>query len=361
MIARGRAAFLARGRAAALSMLLLAAACAPAAAPGAPASTSAAPATAAGAVAQPAAPLKLKVAYPQPSASQTPLWLGQDAGLYAQYGLDVELEYVRTGNTLTRALMAREVDIAAAGGNATMEAILQGIDLVLIASASNSLAFSIYSRPELTGLRDLAGRTVGLYSRGSLTETALRAALETVGLDAERDANLVPLGGAPEVIAALDSGIVQAGVLSAPFTAAARQTGYRELANIADLDIPFAQGALASTRAYVAEQPETVTRFLKAYIAAVKLAFDDPAAAQRTIARYTRTEDPAILEESYRAYAPTWERVPYPTDASIRGVLRWLPTPGAQDADPARFKDERFLRELEASGFVRELYGGPVP
>jgi hypothetical protein len=42
-----------------------------------------------------------------------------------------------------------------------------------------------------------------------------------------------------------------------------------------------------------------------------------------------------------------------------RGVLRWLPTEGAA-ADPAHFKDDRFLRELEASGFVRELYPNGV-
>ena len=50
------------------------------------------------------------------SASQTPLWLAHDAGLYARYGLDVELQYVRTGNTLTKALMALKADFDPSGG-----------------------------------------------------------------------------------------------------------------------------------------------------------------------------------------------------------------------------------------------------
>jgi ABC-type nitrate/sulfonate/bicarbonate transport system substrate-binding protein len=341
----------------------LALGCSPGAAspPASSGSAAGAPGAAGAAAGAPPAPIHVRVAYPQPSASQTPLWVAQDAGLFARYGLDVEMDYVRTGNTLTRALMAREVDIASAGGNAALEAILQGIDLVLIASAANTLTFSIYGRPELGGLRDLAGRTVGLFSRGSLTETALRASLETVGLDAERDMELVPLGGAPEVLAALDSGLVQAGVLSAPFTMVARNQGYRELVDVGELGVPFTQGAIATTRPYAAEQPEAVTAFLKAYLAGIKLARENPAEAQRSIARYTRTEDPAVLEESYRVNVKTWEPVPYVTDAAIRGVLRWLPTPGAQDADPARFKDEHFLRDLEASGFVRDLYGGRAP
>jgi ABC-type nitrate/sulfonate/bicarbonate transport system substrate-binding protein len=302
----------------------------------------------------------VRVAYPQPSASQTPLWLAQEAGLYARYGLDVDLQYVRTGNTLTKALMAREVDVAASGGNATLEATVQGIDLTIIASASNVLSFAIYGKPEVAGLADLAGRTVGLYSRGSLTETALRVALETVPVDVDRSVSMVAFGDAPGVLAGLDSGAVQAGVLSAPFTIVARNAGYRELVNVADLDYPFLQGSLATTRAYAAEQPSTVTAFLKAYVAGIKLAREDPAPAKATIARYTQTDDPAVLDESYRAYAPTWDPLPYATDAAIRGVLRWLPTPGAASADPAQFKDDRFLRELETSGFIRELYPNGV-
>jgi ABC-type nitrate/sulfonate/bicarbonate transport system substrate-binding protein len=308
----------------------------------------------------PGAPMRMRLAYPQPSASQTPLWLAYDAGLFTRYGLDAELQYVRTGNTLTKALMAREVDVAASGGNATLEAILQGIDLTVIASASNVLSFAIYGKPEVAGLGDLAGRTVGLYSRGSLTETALRVAAESAGLDVDRSVSMVPFGDAPGVLAALESGAVQAGVLSAPFTAVARNAGYRELVNVGDLDYPFLQGSMSTTRAYAAEQPAAVTAFLKAYLAGIKLAREDAAQAKRSIAKYTQTDDAAVLDESYRAYAPTWDPLPYATDAAIRGVLRWLPTPGAANADPAQFKDDHFLRELEASGFVRELYPSGV-
>jgi NitT/TauT family transport system substrate-binding protein len=307
-----------------------------------------------------AAPTRLRLAYPQPSASQTPLWVAQDAGFYARYGLDVDLQYVRGGNTLTKALIARDVDVASSGGNATLEATLQGVDLTIIASASNVLTFSIFGRPEVASLADLAGRTVGLYSRGSLTETALRVAAESVALDVDRSVSMVPFGDAPGVLAAMEGGAVQAGVLSAPFTVVARNSGYRELVDVASLDYPFLQGSLATTRGYAAEQPSTITAFLKAYLAGIKLAREDPAQAKRSIAKYTETDDAAVLDESYRAYAPTWEPLPYATDAAIRGVLRWLPTEGAATADPARFKDDHFLRELETSGFVRELYPNGV-
>jgi NitT/TauT family transport system substrate-binding protein len=307
-----------------------------------------------------APPTRLRLAYPQPSASQTPLWVAQDAGFYARYGLDVELQYVRGGNTLTKALITRDVDVASSGGNATLEATLQGVDLTIIASASNVLTFSIFGKPEVASLGDLAGRTVGLYSRGSLTETALRVAAESVGLDVDRSVSMVPFGDAPGVLAALEGGAVPAGVLSAPFTVVARNAGYRELVDVADLGYPFLQGSLATTRTYAAEQPATITAFLKAYLAGIKLAREDPAQAKRSIAKYTETDDAAVLDESYRAYAPTWEPLPYATDAAIRGVLRWLPTEGAATADPARFKDDHFLRDLETAGFVRELYPNGV-
>jgi len=73
-----------------------------------------------------------------------------------------------------------------------------------------------------------------------------------------------------------------------------------------------------------------------------------------------KTDDAEALEEAYDAYAVRFmARVPYPTLKGIEAILDDLTksNPKAKGADPKRFIEPRFLKELEDSGFVAKLYG----
>jgi hypothetical protein len=50
-------------------------------------------------------------------------------------------------------------------------------------------------------------------------------------------------------------------------------------------------------------------------------------------------------------------RVPYFTEEPIKSVLAVTDHPKAASADAKAFFDNSFLKELEETGFVRELYG----
>ena len=53
-----------------------------------------------------------------------------------------------------------------------------------------------------------------------------------------------------------------------------------------------------------------------------------------------------------------WARTPYPTASGIQAVLDnvSLEDPRAAQANPADFYDDRFVRELDESGYIRRLY-----
>ncbi|MBI2999745.1 MAG: hypothetical protein HYY46_15045 [Deltaproteobacteria bacterium] len=55
-------------------------------------------------------------------------------------------------------------------------------------------------------------------------------------------------------------------------------------------------------------------------------------------------------------FTPLFPKIPYVTEEAIRAVLWATDHPKAAQADPKDFFDNRFLRELEDSGFVKELY-----
>jgi hypothetical protein len=70
-----------------------------------------------------------------------------------------------------------------------------------------------------------------------------------------------------------------------------------------------------------------------------------------------RTNDPAVLEDSYNGYIKSIPKKPYPTLKGIQFMLDVLaPTlPQAKNFKPEQFVDLSFLQELEKEGFFTEM------
>jgi hypothetical protein len=77
------------------------------------------------------------------------------------------------------------------------------------------------------------------------------------------------------------------------------------------------------------------------------------------MSKFLRITDMEQLSEAYDIYANNHlARVPLPTIEAMRAVLEELESrsPKAKGQDPKKFFDDRFVRELQASGFIDGLY-----
>jgi len=114
---------------------------------------------------------------------------------------------------------------------------------------------------------------------------------------------------------------------------------------------------VATRRMFARQQPERIKAYLRAYIAAIKIANEDADMSKRALSRYLVTKDAAILDEAYQSFRGIFPRVPYVTEDMIKASLALSEHPKAAGANPKDFFDTRFLREIEEGGFVQELYG----
>ena len=64
----------------------------------------------------------------------------------------------------------------------------------------------------------------------------------------------------------MESGATVGGAFSPPQTFQARDLGYRELIDLAATRYEFASASVATTRRFVADDPDTVERYIKALI-----------------------------------------------------------------------------------------------
>ncbi len=354
---------------AALGLLALALACGPSAAPPpatsppAPAAATAPPAAgaapAAASVTPPPPPVvKLRVPYVAISVTQLPAWVAQDAGTFAKNGLDVSLEYIPTGGTLIQTMVAGEADFGIAGSEAPIGASLGGAEILILAPTVDRLLFSVYARPDVADAAAMRGRRLGITRVGSSTDFAARQWVQSLGLQPNEDVPIVQLGGQQEILAGLQSGAADAGILSPPSDIQARRLGLRQLADLGQLEVPFYQSSVLATGRVVAEQPDLVRRFVRAIVEANAIIHQDKALTKQAIAHYTQSNDDEVLEASYESALPAIPRVPLPTRAAVESAIELLAltNPAARGVDPNRFFDPRFVQELQDSGFIDSLY-----
>jgi NitT/TauT family transport system substrate-binding protein len=325
-----------------------------------PAGGGAAPAAAAASSIAPASPparVRLRVPHSTRSAGHLTFYLPVELGLFAQHGLDVETDYIPTSTVLTQGLLAGEFQLASSSQEATVSANLAGADVVLFAAGVDRMGFTLYARPDLSTPAALRGARLGVTRFGTGTDFAARTWLRRVGLEPERDVPLLPVGGQPELWAALESGALDAAVLAAPLTGLAARAGFVELVDYTHVDIPFHLQAMVASRRFLTEQPATTRAFLQAYAEGIARMKADPVVAREVFARFTGVDDPILAQEAIELFLRTSTHAPRVRAEAIRAGLAHLAltNPAAFDAPPERFYDPGPLDALEQEGVLARL------
>jgi len=248
------------------------------------------------------------------------------------------------------------VDIITPGGE-LLEAGLNGERVVYIAGIANRVVLSIFAKPEIQSLADLRDKVVSALSPGSISDHLARILFQEAGLVPGQDVKMLYLKTGPEILAALTSGVIDAGIISAPVTLKARQAGFKEIVNVPERNIPMIHAGLATTRDFVKEHRDRVRGFLQGYIEAVRYAATNPKETKQIIGTFTKTNNQEDLEETYHTFIKVWERIPYVSTAGVQSVLNFTRHSGAKAAKPEQFIDNSVLSEIEKSGFVNQPYG----
>ena len=294
--------------------------------------------------------------YSAVSATQTGFYIAKDAKLFEKYGLFVDPVYVPGGSRMAQAIIAGEFPLALAGGN-IVNVNLSGGDIVIIGGVVNVPSFYLFVQPAVKRNEDLKGKAIGVTRYGASTDVSLRAYLKKYGLEPDRDVKIIQMGGQPEIVAGMQAGVVQGGILTSPADFRAKKSGFVMLANFAKEGIDYPTTSLVSTRSTIKKDRETVKRFLMAYSEAVDRLFRDKELAMKIIGKWTRTQDREILESSYEYATNFIERPPkLPFKATENIVASMAETdPRAKEHKAEEFLDASIYNELEKSGFFKSL------
>lgn len=312
----------------------------------------------AGSIANSAEATRIRIGYPSPSASFSALFAAQEGKLFEKHGLASELLYLQ-GVQITQVHVSGHVDFTVTGAPLPMRAAVEGADLALAASSIDKFIYKLIVDPGIAKPADLRGKLIGITTFGSLPDVAIRLVLGQWGMNADRDVKLVQVGRMSDMVVALSSKKIDAGVISDPTSFQAEKLGMKRLLDMADVDVEFANVAVAISRAYVKSHRDVALRFLKAYVEGTRRFVADKDFAVKTLAKYTGSRDQEILGKTYELFARKYLKK-NPT-LSLRGVEATLAmiadrNPKAKSRRAEEFVDTSLMAELEKSEFIESVW-----
>ena len=301
----------------------------------------------------------LTIGYSNFTGTYAPLWIAVEEQLGAKHGLDLKAIYA--GRIRPQQLLATgEVPIVLATATGTITSHILGVkDQVVIATLTNKVTTSIFSKPEIKSVEQLKGKVIATGRPGAFQDALARYVLRSkFNLLPDKDVRFLPSGEPALSFQALERGVVEGAVMSAPYMFIARKAGMRELANFDKLGVEYPYTSIVLLRQTAVKNPDLVERFVKSIVEGIHVFKTDKARAMAVLKRYMKGADDEILEQTYEASRGILEEAPYPNVQVVRVALDMLSLqyPQAKQTDANLIAEPVFMKRVDDSGFIRALY-----
>jgi ABC-type nitrate/sulfonate/bicarbonate transport system substrate-binding protein len=301
---------------------------------------------------------RIRIAWAGASPANAAIWVLQEKKLLHKYGVEPEIISISASPIVLQALLAGEIDVSATSVATLVSSRLAGADTVMILGMVRTFVDHIIAAQNIATPEQLRGKIGGVNRIGSTSDLGLRFALRRLGIDPEKDAKIITAGGNPERFAALSKGVINFTIIPEPFVRQALQLGFRDLFDIGSLKIPFWWNSVLSREAIVKAKRPLLLKFSRAMIEAIHFNKTHKEEAKAIWGKYLKISDPEGLERAWHAYTAAYPDNLLPTPDGVKTPLDDLAPrdPRAAAANPRHFVDPSLVQEIEATGFVKQLY-----
>lgn len=296
------------------------------------------------------------------SAASLPWWIAKEARFYEKYGLDVDMIYVGASPVIIQAMLGGQAFVGAGGGPPLVTNVLQGGDIVQVATTIPYAIQSLIVKPEIRTPADLSGKRIGISRLGAIPHFTLQAIVKMHNV---QGVNIVQTGTTTQAITSLSQGLVDGMITSAPFTFRLMKDGYRELVGPKEFKkagVEFLIQGLVARKSVAVKNRDAVIGMIKATMEGTKQIFVNEKQTKAALAKYTRQTDPDILDQTYKFALDIFVKDPTVTPSSIQPIVQQSAQFNLVDAKLANttpmtaYYDNSYVDEIKRSGWLAELW-----
>jgi ABC-type nitrate/sulfonate/bicarbonate transport system substrate-binding protein len=290
---------------------------------------------------------KLTLGYSTVGPAGIGLWMAKEIGAFEKYGIDAELIFVSSGPVVVQALLGGDMKAGLAATNAVTSAVLAGAPLISMMSLINRPYYRCWVQPEISRVDELRGKTLGVSRFGSVTDNLTRIFLRRYNL--EGAVQIRQMGGTTEMAAAFQRRQIDGAVMATVRVNAPT----RMLVDLADLGIRYSNVVIAASRDYYQRNPDISEAMVRAYLEGVAAVNQQKERTLQVIQKYTRLQDPKLIQELYVDGVKFLERVPRMDAEALAPIVEFM---GKKPIPVESIADNSIVNRLERDGFIDKLY-----
>jgi ABC-type nitrate/sulfonate/bicarbonate transport system substrate-binding protein len=230
--------------------------------------------------------------------TNAPIWIGIERKFFEESGLNVQYVVMRS-DLAVKGLITGDVDYMQSASS-VLRAAVAGAPLVTIFGTYNRTFFDLVAKPEITSVRDLRGKNIGISRYGASTEYAVRFALKANGIDPDKDIKLLAVGAGTDAarISALESGIISAAVLQIPSNLIAHKLGAKTILPLGDyMETLFA--GLGTSARKIQQNREEAKQVIRAVVKSIDYMARNPAESKAIMQKNLRGVEASTVDYIY--------------------------------------------------------------
>jgi len=245
---------------------------------------------------------KIHISAPSKSLSWFPVHLTREKGFYSAEGLEVDYVIMKP-QVAMQALIAGDVGYTTALGS-TIRAAFRGVPLRVVMTIADKPLFALIAKPGINSVEELRGKLLGISSFGASTDTYARALLRRFKLTPNQDVKIIALGGGTNRVAAMETGVIDAALIEAPYNVMLERKGFRKILFVGDL-IPSPLAGLGTRIEKIQKQPDEIQRLVRATLRGIQFTKSNKQESVRSIMKWSEM-DQGLAEGSYEMAVSSW-------------------------------------------------------
>ncbi|HVO94722.1 MAG TPA: ABC transporter substrate-binding protein [Terriglobales bacterium] len=287
---------------------------------------------------------RVRLALPSRSMGYLPLFVAIHRGFLKDENIDMELPAMLP-NIAQNALLGGEVEYNGVADSA-LRLAAKGAPLKSIFFSARLPNYFLMAKPEFKSVADLRGKLIAVSRFGGTTDLAARVALQSNGLDPQKDVVLIMIGLGNTRNAALMAGSVDANIANPPDNSMLKQKGFRELLFLGDA-IEFPSNGFTTTDRRLAEHRDQVKRLLRALYRGVLFAREKPDDTIKIVEREWKL-DPPTARDSYHSIMKAASKDGAASEAGLKVHIKLIQNAekGIGDIPLNKIVDFRILEEV---------------
>jgi NitT/TauT family transport system substrate-binding protein len=297
-----------------------------------------------------------------------PVWAARTFDTFAAQQLDLTWAVINGGDpACLAALDSGDIDIAATGSDSVLEAVAKGQPYQIVYSLISKISLTLTvseafikktgiakDQPIQTRIAALKGATVGVAAVGGAQDRTVRWLAARGGLDPRKDIQVVQIGGAAALGAALENGRIDAFMLSPPEGQIAEAAGYGKIVIEPNIDIAGWAGMPSLVLVARSDANEAAQKKIVATLRAINAAnhavlADLDGSADKIGAKYFPKLPQPIMRASIKALADSIKDDGLLNDERAKLLTRFVEESGRTPPAAGSFWTNRYVELAKAS------------